>query len=215
VQGLEVVREYFRGLQAFQVLPPCVTVFGSAHRADDHADYKLMRETGVRLAEAGFAVMTGGGPGLMEAANRGARDAGGRSVGCNITLPWEQPPNPYVDDVVLFRHLFIRKEMLIRYSYGFVAGPGGLGTFDEVFEAATLVHTGKIRDFPLVLLGRDFWDPIIAFLASEARQGAMADCTTEHFFLTDSSTDAVEHIRTSAGRSVPLGYSRPRWPALR
>jgi uncharacterized protein (TIGR00730 family) len=190
-------------------------VFGSAHRGEGHAYYQRVRETGHRLAEAGFTVMTGGGPGLMEAANRGAHEAGRKSVGRNVMLPWEERPNPYVDDTVDFAHLFIRKEMLIRFSYGFIAGPGGLGTFDEVFEAATLVHTGKIRNFPLVLLGRAFWEPVVAFLASEARQGAMVDSTTEHFFLTDSPTDAVEHIRTSGGGSVPLGYSRPRWPVLR
>jgi uncharacterized protein (TIGR00730 family) len=215
LQARRVFREYRRGLSALHALDPCVTVFGSAHRGEEHADYQRVRETGRRLAEAGFTVMTGGGPGLMEAANRGAREAGGKSVGCSVTLPWEERPNPYVDDTVDFAHLFIRKEMLIRYSYGFIAGPGGLGTFDEVFEAATLVHTGKIKNFPLVLLGRDFWEPIVAFLATEARQGAMADCTTEHFFLTDSPEDAVEHIRMSGAGRAPRGYSRPRWPALR
>jgi len=214
VQALKVFREYLRGVQAFHALRPCVTVFGSAHRAESHPNYRLVRETGFHLAEAGFTVMTGGGPGLMEAANRGAREAGGRSVGCNITLPWEQQPNPYVDQVVLFHRFFIRKVMLIKYSYGFVAGPGGLGTFDEVFEAASLVHTGKIRDFPIVLLGRDFWDPFLSFFEAEVRKGAMSDCTTSHFLLTDSPAEAVEHIRDAGTTRFGLSYDRRRrhWP---
>ena len=211
VQAFKVFREYLRGVQALHALKPCVTVFGSAHRTEAHPDYRLVRDAGFRLAEAGFTVMTGGGPGLMEAANRGAREAGGRSVGCNITLPREEEANAYVDQVVMFRRFFIRKVMLINYSYGFVAGPGGLGTFDEVFEAATLVHTGKIRDFPLVLLGREFWDPLISFFATEVREGAMADCTMQHFLVTDSPAEAVDHIRDVGIRRFGLSYAtQPR-----
>lgn len=214
VQAFKVFREYLRGVQALHALKPCVTVFGSAHRPEAHPDYRLVRDTGFRLAEAGFTVMTGGGPGLMEAANRGAREAGGKSIGCNITLSREEEANPYVDQVVLFRRFFIRKVMLINYSYGFVAGPGGLGTFDEIFEAATLVHTGKIRDFPLVLLGRDFWDPLVSYFETEVRQGAMADCTMSHFFVTDSPADAVEHIREAGLDRFGLSYDQRRrhWP---
>jgi uncharacterized protein (TIGR00730 family) len=217
VQAFRVFREYLKGLRAFHTLRPCVTVFGSAHRAESHPDYGLIRETGRRLAGAGFTVMTGGGPGLMEAANRGAREAGGRSVGCNITLPWEQEPNPYVDQVVLFRRFFIRKVMMVKYSYGFIAGPGGLGTFDEVFEAASLVHTGRIGDFPLVLMGRDFWEPLLSFFETEVRLGAVAECTTSHFLLTDSPTDAVEHIRDAGTGRLGLSYDRRRrqWPLAR
>ena len=175
-----------------------MTVFGSGHLAEGHSHYDLARETGTRLADAGFTVMTGGGSGLMEAANRGAREAGGVSVACSISLPVEERPNPYVDQVVKFDHFFIRKEILIKSSFGFVAFPGGLGTFDEVFEAATLIHTGKIQSFPIVLLGRDFWDPLISFLTAQTHEGAMADCTTSHFYVADSPTDAVDHIRNGS-----------------
>jgi uncharacterized protein (TIGR00730 family) len=212
--ALTVFREYFRGMRAFHGLRPCITVFGSAHRSEEHPHYRLVRETGSLLAGAGFTVMTGGGPGLMEAANRGARDAGGRSVACTITLPWEEPTNPYVDQAVAFRRFFVRKLMLVKYSHGFVAGPGGLGTFDEVFAAATLIHTGKIKNFPIVLLGRNFWDPIDSFLDSQVRVGGMADCTPSHFFVTDSPDDAVDHIcKTVPGRGGVAERSLPRWPA--
>lgn len=212
--ALTVFREYFRGMRAFHGLRPCITVFGSAHRNEEHPQYQLVREAGSLLAQANFIVMTGGGPGLMEAANRGAREAGGRSVACTITLPWAENTNPYVDQVVLFRRFFVRKTMLVKYSHGFVAGPGGLGTFDEVFAAATLVHTGKIKNFPIVLLGRDFWNPIVSFLDSQVNVRQMADCTPSHFFVTDSPADAVDHIcRTVPGSRGVAERNAPHWPA--
>jgi uncharacterized protein (TIGR00730 family) len=210
VQAVKVFREYLRGLRAVHALHPSVTVFGSGHLREGHPHYALARETGTRLADAGFTVMTGGGSGLMEAANRGAQEAGGVSVACSISLPVEEPPNPYVDQVVKFVHFFIRKEILIKSSCGFVAFPGGLGTFDEVFEAATLIHTGKIQGFPIVLLGRDFWDPLVAFLTTQTNAGAMADCTTSHFYVADSPTEAVDHIRDVAVERFGLSYARDR-----
>ena len=135
---------------------PCVTVFGSARFKTDHPYYELGREVGARLARRGFAVMTGGGPGIMEAANRGAKEVGGRSIGCNIELPHEQRANPYVDRFITFRHFYVRKVMLVKYSYAFIALPGGFGTLDEMFEIATLVQTGKVREFPIVLMGREY-----------------------------------------------------------
>jgi uncharacterized protein (TIGR00730 family) len=212
--ALAVFREYFRGMRAFHGVRPCITVFGSAHRNAEHPHYRIVRETGSLLARAGFTVMTGGGPGLMEAANRGASEAGGRSVACTITLPWEENTNPYVDQAVPFRRFFVRKLMLVKYSHGFVSGPGGLGTFDEVFAAATLVHTGKIENFPIVLLGRDFWDPMVSFLDEQARDGQMADCTPSHFFVTDSAADAVEHIcHTVPGTRGVAERNVPQWRA--
>ena len=157
VHAAGIVHEYARGLRALRGLGPCITVFGSAPIGADQPAYAAGREVGRLLARAGFSVMTGGGGGLMEAANRGARDAGGTSVGCNIELPHEQRPNDYLDRVVTFRHFFIRKVMLVKYSSGFIALPGGYGTFDELFEAAALIQTEKIADFPLVLLGAAFW----------------------------------------------------------
>src|SRR5208337_1004880 len=156
-RGFELLRavrifwELMRGFRALHFVGPCVTVFGSARFKEDHPNYRLAHDVGGRLARAGFTVMTGGGPGIMEAANRGAREAGGRSVGCNIELPVEQQPNPYLDRWITFRHFCVRKLMLVKYSYAFIALPGGFGTLDEIFEVATLIQTRKIRDFPLVL----------------------------------------------------------------
>ncbi|HYB44324.1 MAG TPA: TIGR00730 family Rossman fold protein, partial [Candidatus Methylomirabilis sp.] len=148
-RALRIFAELMRGFRSFHFLGPCVTVFGSARFGEHHPYYGLAREVGAGLARSGFTVMTGGGPGIMEAANRGAKEAGGRSVGCNIELPEEQRPNGYLDRWITFRYFFVRKLMLIKYSYAFVAMPGGFGTLDELFETATLIQTGKIRDFPI------------------------------------------------------------------
>jgi hypothetical protein len=148
-------RGLISGLRALHFVGPCVTVFGSARVHEPDRYYQMGRELGSALARAGFAVMTGGGPGIMEAANRGAREAGGVSIGCNIQLPLEQAPNPYLDKFVEFRYFFVRKVMLVKYSYGFVALPGGFGTLDEIFETATLVQTRKIWGFPIILMGVD------------------------------------------------------------
>jgi uncharacterized protein (TIGR00730 family) len=156
--------EFLRGVRALHFVGPCVTVFGSARFPEDHRYYALAREVGGRLARAGFTVMTGGGPGIMEGANRGAREAGGRSIGCNIQLPHEQHPNPYLDLFVEFPHFFVRKVMLVKYSYAFVVLPGGFGTLDEIFETVVLIQTGKIEHFPVVLMGADYWAPLLAFV---------------------------------------------------
>ena len=149
--------EFLRGFESFEFEGPCVTVFGSARFGEDHEYYKLARDMGAALAGAGYAVMTGGGPGLMEAANRGAREAGGLSMGCNIQLPREQKPNDYLDKFIEFEHFFVRKVMLVKYSSAFVVMPGGYGTLDEAFEVATLIQTGKLERFPIIGLGGDFW----------------------------------------------------------
>jgi len=150
-------REFLRGFESFDFDVPCVTVFGSARFDEDHRYYELARETGAALAKARYAVMTGGGTGIMEAANRGAREAGGLSLGCNIKLPFEQEPNPYLDKFVEFEHFFIRKVMLAKYSSAFVVMPGGFDTLDEAFEVITLVQTDKLDRFPIVGMGGDFW----------------------------------------------------------
>ena len=155
--------EFLRGFESFDFEAPCVTVFGSSRFREDHAYYQLARDMGRALAEAGYAVMTGGGPGVMEAANRGARDAGGLSLGCNIRLPREQEPNPYLDKFIQFEHFFVRKVMLVKYSSAFVVLPGGFGTLDEAFEVATLIQTGKLERFPIVGLGGDFWTQLRVF----------------------------------------------------
>lgn len=196
-------------------LGPCVTVFGSARFEADHPYYELGREVGARLARRGFAVMTGGGPGIMEAANRGAREAGGRSIGCNIELPHEQRANPYVDHVITFRHFYVRKVMLVKYSYAFIALPGGFGTLDEVFEIATLVQTGKVKEFPIVLVGREYWQPLTDFVRNRLLvEGAIDPGDEQRLQVTDSPEEAVALVAGVAMRRFGLGYgprARRRW----
>ena len=212
-RAFRIFRELIYGFRALHFVGPCVTVFGSARFREDHPYYALTRELGSRIARAQFTVMTGGGPGLMEAANRGAKDARGASIGCNIVLPQEQKPNPYLDKFVEFRYFFIRKMMLVKYSYGFVAVPGGFGTMDELFEVATLIQTGKIKNFPVVLLGVDYWSPLIAFLRqSLLANGAISAPDLEAILLTDSPAEAVAHIQRCATEHFGLRYI-PRKPA--
>ena len=220
-RGLELARalrifvELLRGFRALHFIGPCVTVFGSARFAEHHPYYALARDVGARLARAGFTVMTGGGPGIMEAANRGAREAGGRSVGCNIELPREQKPNPYLDRFITFRHFYVRKLMLVKYSYAFVALPGGFGTLDEIFETVTLIQTGKIQEFPLVLMGREFWRPLLDFFRDRLiAEETIAPDDIERIMLTDSVTDAVGSITEVGMRRFGLTYGprmKRRW----
>jgi hypothetical protein len=169
--------EFLRGFESFEFSAPCVTVFGSARFPEGHRYYELARATGRELARAGFAVMTGGGPGIMEAANRGAREAGGFSLGCNIALPREQKPNPYLDKFIEFEHFFIRKVMLVKYSSAFVLMPGGFGTLDEAFEVITLIQTGKLERFPIVTMGGEFWDHLREFIRNTLISEATIDAS--------------------------------------
>jgi len=199
---IRIAAEFIHGFRRLHFLGPCVTVFGSARFGDDHPYYALARAVGGRLAQLGFTVMTGGGPGIMEAANRGAREAGGASVGVNIELPEEQRPNPYLDTFVEFRHFFVRKVMLVKYSYAFVALPGGFGTLDEIFETATLIQTGKIESFPLVVMGTDYWRPVLDFMRGRmVAEGTIAPGDLAALVCTDSVDEAAEHIhRIATGR---------------
>jgi uncharacterized protein (TIGR00730 family) len=198
-RAFRIFLEFIRGFRQLHFLPPCVTVFGSARFHADNRWYALARELGKALAHEGFTVMTGGGPGIMEAANRGAREAGGLSIGCNITLPHEQAPNPYLDRFVEFRYFFVRKVMLVKYSYAFVVLPGGFGTMDELFEAATLIQTKKIEDFPLVLMGVDYWRPLLAFLQSSmVEQGTIDRADLDRILVTDDVLTAVQHVLAGA-----------------
>ncbi len=198
LRALRVFRELVRGFRALHFVGPCVTVFGSARFPDDHPHYELAREMGRRLARRGFTVLTGGGPGIMEAANRGARDVGGRSVGVNIALPKEQEPNPYLDRWVTFRYFFVRKVMLVKYSYAFVVMPGGFGTLDELFEAATLIQTGKIQDFPVVLMGKEYWSSLWELLEGMARAGTIDPADLELITVTDSPDEAMAVIESAS-----------------
>lgn len=179
--------EFLRGFSSFDVEGPCVTVFGSARFPEGHPFYNQARELGAALARAGFAVMTGGGPGIMEAANRGAREAGGLSLGCNIQLPHEQKPNDYIDRYIQFEHFFIRKVMLVKYSTAFVIMPGGYGTLDEAFEVATLIQTGKLERFPVVALGTGFWESLSRFAE---------DSMLAHGTISRSDLGIIQHARS-------------------
>ena len=207
--------EFIRGFRALHFLGPCVTVFGSARFPEGHPYYELARQVGRALANAGFTVMTGGGPGIMEAANRGAREAGGRSIGCNILLPEEQDANPYVDKTVSFHHFFVRKVMLVKYSYAFIVLPGGFGTLDELFETATLVQTRKIEDFPLVLMDRAFWGPMMEWVGSLVGRGTISPDDPSRLFLTDSVEEAIAHVRGAAIDRFGLTYGPPPPPPKR
>src|SRR5712691_9476363 len=168
---LRVMRDFLRGFRTLHFVGPCVTIFGSARVTPDDPHYELARKMGAAVARLGFTVMTGGGPGIMEAANRGAREVGGRSVGCNIELPFEQVSNAYLDRCVRLHYFFVRKALLIKYSYSFFVMPGGAGTLDELFEALTLIQTGKIKNFPIVIMGTDYWKELIDFINKMAQRG--------------------------------------------
>ena len=210
-RALRIFRELIHGFRALHFVGPCITVFGSARFKETHPYYQLTRQLGAEIAKAKFTVMTGGGPGLMEAANRGAQDAHGISVGCNIILPQEQQPNPYLDRWVDFRYFFVRKVMLVKYSYGFVATPGGFGTLDELFEVATLIQTGKIKGFPIVLLGVEYWTPLLDFLRTPVLKNAAIDQRDlDQLLVTDSPAEAVEFIKNSVMGRFGLKYVRRR-----
>ena len=196
---LRTAGEFLKCFRQLHFVGPCVTVFGSARYAEGQPAYTLTRALGAALARVGFTVMTGGGPGLMEAANRGAKEAGGVSVGCNIVLPVEQKPNAYLDRWVETRSFFVRKVVLAKYSYAFVAAPGGLGTLDELFEVAVLVQTGKMRNFPLVLLGVEYWRPLVDYLRERLLPARTIDAAdVDRFRLTDSPEEAAEYVRDTA-----------------
>jgi uncharacterized protein (TIGR00730 family) len=197
-----ITQEFATGFERLYRLGPAVTVFGSARFPEGSENYRLGVEVGGELARAGFAVITGGGPGIMEAANRGAKQAGGVSIGCNIVLPHEQKPNPYVDDVVSFNYFFARKVMLVKYSCAFICLPGGFGTLDEMFEAATLIQCHKIGPFPLILIGTAFWHNLIELMYDMLDTGAISADDTGFGFVTDSPSQAVEMILSSQPLAV-------------
>ena len=194
--AVRIFLEFLRAFESFEFAQPCVTVFGSARFGEGHRYYALAREVGAELARAGYAVMTGGGSGIMEAANRGAREAGGLSIGCNITLPHEQKPNPYLDRFIQLDHFFVRKVMLVKYSSAFVVMPGGFGTLDEAFEIATLMQTDKIEHFPLIAVGSGFWGQLIDFARNTMiEQGTLSAEDARFVHLADTAGDVVRLVR--------------------
>ena len=212
---LRIGTEFVRGFRSLHFVGPCVTVFGSARFQHGHRYYEMARQVGASLANRGFTVMTGGGPGVMEGANRGAKEAGGRSIGCNIVLPMEQEPNPYLDRVIDFNYFFVRKVMLVKYSYAFVCLPGGFGTMDEIFETATLIQTGKIHRFPVVLMGQEYWKPLIDFVRNKmVHEGTISPEDLDGLLITDDPDEAADSVLDYGTTHLGLTYagkSKPRW----
>ena len=194
---IKVVWEFVKGFRVLHFVGPCITIFGSARFKEDHPYYIQTREVAGKIARTGFTIMTGGGPGAMEAANRGAKDVGGRSVGCNIVLPFEQSPNPYLDRFTNIKYFFVRKVLLLKYSYGLVAVPGGFGTLDELFEVLTLIQTTMIKKYPVVILGKEYHKNLIAYMDTMIEQGTISKEDMHLFLLTDDIDEAVEFIITN------------------
>jgi uncharacterized protein (TIGR00730 family) len=190
--------EFVEGFDELATLTRGISIFGSARTRPEDPDYKAAQETAALLAREGFAVITGGGPGIMEAANRGAFEAGGLSIGCNIELPFEQRPNPYQTRGLKFKYFFVRKMMFVKYSLGFIIFPGGFGTLDELFEALTLIQTRKIRNFPVVLYGSSYWSGLLNWMRESALvQGKISDNDLRLFHVTDSPAEVVEIVTKS------------------
>ena len=205
-------RDFIRGFRVLHFVGPCVTIFGSARFGESHPYYGIAREVGRRVSLMGFTVMTGGGPGLMEGANRGARDAGGLSVGCNIELSHEQDPNPYMDRWISCHYFFVRKVLLFKYSYGFIALPGGLGTLDELAEALTLIQNAKIQEYPVVLIGVAYWQPFMTLLREMINHGAVTESDLDLLKVTDDLDEAMRHLQTHAVDAFGLKrVQRPAW----
>lgn len=202
-----VFRQFIKGFRTLHFVGPCITVFGSARFKENHPYYDKAREIGKRIAEMGFTTMTGGGPGTMEAANRGAFESGGKSVGCNIQLPFEQVPNAYMDTHITFEHFFVRKVLLIKYSYAFIIMPGGFGTMDELFETLTLVQTKSITLFPIVLFGKEFYSELWDLFEHMAEKKTISKEDLSLVLVTDSVDEAMEHIRTYISQNYKV---RPR-----
>lgn len=195
---LRVLREIIRGFRKLHFVGPCVTVFGSARFKEGHKYYEMAREVGKGISKLGFTVMTGGGPGIMEAANRGAREEGGRSVGCNIILPFEQKHNPYLDTWVNIRYFFVRKVLLSKYSYAYVVMPGGFGTLDELSEALTLVQTKKMLQFPIIVMGVEYHKNLREYFDRMLEESTISKEDMNLLIFTDSVEEAIQFLNANA-----------------
>ena len=205
---LRIQGEFVEAFDALSKIGPCVAMFGSARFREDHPQYRAARETARLLSVAGLGVITGGGPGIMEAANRGAFEAGGLSIGCNIELPFEQKPNPYQHIALTFRYFFVRKMVFVKYSIGFIIFPGGFGTLDELFEALTLAQTGKIEHFPIVLFGSDYWTPLLQWWKGRTlAEGCIDERDLGLVRLTDSPAEATDFV---VGVALEKGFIEPK-----
>lgn len=197
-QIFKIMAEFVQGFEQLASIGPCVSVFGSARTDEEHKYYKLAEEIAFLLTQSGYGVITGGGPGIMEAGNKGAKRGKGKSVGVNIDLPFEQEPNPFIDadKLITFKHFFIRKVMFQKYAQGFIVLPGGFGTFDELFEALTLIQTEKIGKFPIVLVGTDYWSGLLKWIEETMlkKEKNISEHDIKLYELVDTAEEAVEHI---------------------
>ena len=210
--AVKVLFEFIKGFRALHFAGPCVTIFGSARFKDGHPYYEITEQLAGRIAQLGFTIMTGGGPGIMEAANKGARSVGGKSVGCNIILPMEQKPNAYLDKWVNIRYFFVRKTLLIKYSYAFVVMPGGFGTLDEYFEALTLIQTQKISEFPIIIFDKAFHKELLEHIEVMKNTGTISPADNNFFFVTDSIDEAVAYLKQNSIKKFNLGAEQPYKP---
>ena len=210
--AVKTVFEFIKGFRALHFSGPCVTVFGSARFKEDHPYYRSTQELSSEIAKLGFTIMTGGGPGLMEAANRGAKEAGGRSVGCNIVLPAEQKPNAYLDKQVTIRYFFVRKQLLLKYSFAFVVMPGGFGTLDEYFEALTLIQTKKISDFPIIIFNKEYHKDLLEHIDKMKTIGTISEKDLELLLITDSVEECISMIKERSITKFGLKAESQRRP---
>ena len=209
--ALKILGQFLRGFRKLHFVGPCVTVFGSARFPPGHQYYTIAEKVGYTIAKSGFTVMTGGGPGIMEAANKGAFEAGGYSVGCNIRLPREQAPNSYMHEWVTLDYFFVRKFMLLKYSYAFVVLPGGWGTMDELFETLTLIQTGMIHHFPVVLMGKDYYKPLVDYLDFMLSEGTISAEDLKFIRLTDDPNEAMDHLAKYISEFYTIKKRRRRY----
>jgi hypothetical protein len=207
----KVFRQILAGNRALYFVGPCITVFGSARFAEDHLYYRIAREFGKRIAAIGFTVMTGGGPGIMEAANRGSFETGGKSVGCNIRLPEEQQPNKYMHKWITFDYFFLRKAMLLKYSYAFIVMPGGFGTMDELFNTLTLIQTNSLTQFPVVLFGKEYYQPLLEMIQKMVKEGTILTGDLDLLLVTDDIDEAMNHISSYISGNYILHKKRKRF----
>lgn len=208
---LRVFYEFLNGFRKLHFVGPCITIFGSARFTEENEYYQKARMLGQKLSEMGFAIMTGGGPGIMEAANRGAYEVGGKSIGCSIKLPKEQLSNPYITREVKFKYFFIRKVLLVKYSYAFVVMPGGFGTLDELFETITLIQTGILNNFPIVLIGKEFYSDVNEMVNKMILEGTISPEDRELLFFTDDIQEAKEHIRNFITKNYKVKRKAAKW----
>ncbi len=209
--ALDIFFQFIKGFRTLHFVGPCITVFGSARFKEGDRYYEAAREFGKRISELGFTTMTGGGPGIMEAANRGAFENEGGSVGCNIKLPFEQQPNPYMQKWLRFDYFFVRKVLLLKYSYAFIIMPGGFGTMDEFFEAITLVQTKTITNFPIVLYGKEFYQPLMDTIDEMILQGTIAEMDKKLILLTDDIEEAMQYIQAYIAKNFKVKPRKRIW----